>query len=75
MQCEAAKVQSSITGSLGQKAALASLMEAQEQLLASPELLQNHPELQWDRVSAGNLPKLGAAKQLFSGDRRFADFR
>ncbi len=75
MQHEAARVQTNIAALLSKKAALASTMDAQAQLLASPELLQNHPELQYERESHGNMPKLGAARELFAKDMRLSDFR
>lgn len=75
LQHEAAKVQESITSLLAKKAALASIMEAQAQLLASPELLQNHPELHWEKVSDSNMPRLGIAKELLVRDRRLTDFK
>lgn len=50
-------------------------MEASQELLASPELLHNHPELEWERAaSQGSTPKLGAAHKLLK-DLRLADFR
>ena len=51
-------------------------MELQAQLLASPELLQNHPELRWEQAAAaGNGSSLGSARELFARDRKLADFR
>lgn len=57
------------------KAALALGMEAQAQLLASSELLDDHPELHWDKVAASASPQLGAAKSLLVRDRKFSHFR
>ncbi|DBA81535.1 hypothetical protein WJX77_009023 [Trebouxia sp. C0004] len=41
-------------------------MEVQAQILASPELLDNHPELHWDKLAASATPQLGAAKSLLA---------
>ena len=66
VQHEAAKVQQGIAALLAEKAQLASQMELQAQLLASPELLQNHPELRWEQAAAaGNGSSLGSARELF----------
>ena len=76
MQHEACKVQESITTLLEEKAQLAAKMEVQAQLLASPELLQNHPELQLEQAAAaGSGPCLGIAKELFVSNRQLTDFR
>lgn len=51
-------------------------MDTQKQLLASSELLQNHPELKWEQVAdQDTLPKLGVAQSLYVKDRRLSDFR
>ena len=51
-------------------------VETQKQLLASPELLQNHPELLWEQIAdQDTLPKLGVAQSLFVKNRRLSDFR
>ncbi len=75
VQHEASKVQARITALLAEKAALANTMEVHAQLLASPELLQNHPELQWEKVSDGNMPRLGVAAELLARNTRLSDFR
>lgn len=76
MQHEAGKVQKSITTLLTEKAQLAAQMEVQAQLLASPDLLQNHPELSWEQAAAaGDGPSLGTARELFVRDRKLTDFR
>ncbi len=75
VQHEASKVQARITALLAEKTALANTMEANAQLLASPELLQNHPELQWKKVPDGNMPRLGVAGELLARNKRLSDFR
>ena len=75
MQHEAAKVQENIAALLAEKAQLATQMEVQAQLLASPDLLHNHPELRWEQAAAGSVPSLGTAKELFVKDRKLTDFR
>lgn len=52
------------------------MLESQAQLLASPELSLNHPELKWEYSAAeGGPPLLGVAQGLFAKDRTLADFR
>ena len=75
VQHEAAKVQEGIAALLTEKTQLAARVEAQAQLLASPDLLQNHPELRWEHAAAGSGPSLGTAKELFVRDRKLTDFR
>ena len=75
MQHEAARVQQEIAAILAEKAQLATRMEAQAQLLAAPDLLQNHPELLWEQAAAGSGPCLGAAKELFMRERKLTDFK
>ena len=58
------------------RAALAAGMEREAELLASPQLLLDHPELQWERAARQEaLPRLGVAQSLFVQDRRLTDFR
>lgn len=75
MQHEAARVQEGIAAIVAEKAQLATRMEAQAQLLAAPDLLQNRPELRWEQAAAGSGPSLGSAKELFVRDRKLTDFR
>ncbi|KAL3141873.1 hypothetical protein ABBQ32_004534 [Trebouxia sp. C0010 RCD-2024] len=72
---EAARVQEGIAAIVAEKAQLATRMEAQAQLLAAPDLLQNRPELRWEQAAAGSGPSLGSAKELFVRDRKLTDFR
>ncbi|KAL3146450.1 hypothetical protein ABBQ32_003125 [Trebouxia sp. C0010 RCD-2024] len=73
MQHEAAKVEEDIAAILVEKAQLGARMEAQAQLLASPDLLQNHPKLRWEQAAAGSGPILGTAKELFARDKKLTD--
>ena len=58
------------------RAELAAEMEKEAELLASPQLLSDHPELRWERAaSQGAVPRLGVAQRLFVQDRRLSDFR
>ena len=75
VQHEASKVQARVTALLAEKAALANTTEVHAQLLASPELLQNHPELHWEQVQDGNMPRLGVAAELLARNKRLSDFR
>ena len=51
-------------------------IETQKQLLSSPELLQHHPELTWEKAaSQQTVHRLGVAQSLFVKDRKVADFR
>ncbi|KAL0051562.1 hypothetical protein WJX82_009818 [Trebouxia sp. C0006] len=72
---EAERVEKTIAELTAAKAALALGMEAQAQLLASSELLDDHPELHWDKVAASASPQLGVAKSLLVRDRKFSHFR
>ena len=75
VQHEASKVQACVTALLAEKAALANTTEVHAQLLASPELLQNHPELHWEKVPDDNMPRLGVAANLLARIKRLSDFR
>ena len=75
MQREAERVEKTIAELTTAKAALALEMEAQARLLASSELLDDHPELHWDQLAASATPQLGAAKSLLVRDRKFSHFR
>lgn len=51
-------------------------MDSQAHLLASPDLLINHPELMWETSAAqAAVPCLGVAQKLFTNDRKLTDFR
>lgn len=75
VQHEAGKVQEGIAALQTEKAQLAAQMEVQAQLLAPPDLMQNHPELHWEQAAAGNGPIFGTARELFVRDRKLTDFR
>ena len=70
VQREAERVAQKIAELSAARADMDAHIESQKQLLASPELLQDHPELKWDA-----LPRLGVAQKLFAKDRKLADFR
>ena len=75
VQKEAERVAAKIAEWKSAQAVVATNMEANRQLLASPELVKNHPELEWERVaSQGATPKLGSAQGLLK-DLRLTDFR
>ena len=74
IQGEAAKIQVSIAAILTAKAELSKTVQAETELLARPELVHKHPELQWEQAGHGKLPKLGLAKQLFARDMKLSDF-
>ena len=58
------------------RAALAAEMQKEEGLLASHDLLLNHPELAWERGASQHImPRLGIAQSLFVPDKRLSDFR
>lgn len=50
-------------------------MDTQTQMLASPDLLSDHPELKWEIRAAAQAPSLGVAQQLYIKDRKLTDFR
>ena len=72
MQREAERVEKTIAELT---TALALGLEVQTQLVASPELLDDHPELHWDKLAASANAQLGAAKSLLVRDRKFSHFR
>lgn len=75
MQREADRAAQKIAELEGARNEVVAQIEASEQLLASPELLQDHPELGWERSAGqGFAPKLGAAHKLFK-DLSLTDFR
>ena len=77
LQREAAKAAQKIAELTTARAELAAAMEQEAELLASPDLLHNHPELNWERAAKEEeaIPRLGAAQRLFIQDRRLTDFR
>lgn len=51
-------------------------METNVQLLASPDLLLDHPELHWERsAAAGAPPRLSVAGKLFDSSKKVDNFR
>ena len=74
LQREAERAAKKIAELKTRQADLVAKMDADRELLASPELQQNHPELSWERAaSRGAIPKLGAAQGLLK-ELRLADF-
>lgn len=65
MQREAQRAAEKVAQLKTAQAEVAARMSADRELLASPDLLQNHPELEFERIaSQGALPLLGAAQRL-----------
>ena len=74
MQREAHRAAEKIAQLASEQAELAARMDTDRELLASLELLQNHPELEFERTaSQGALPLLGAAQRLLK-NLRLTDF-
>lgn len=64
-QVEAERVSQAIVEFIAARAAINTLIDSQTQLLASPDLLLNHPELKWEIDAAEELPHLlGVAQSL-----------
>lgn len=60
LQKEAGRVALKIADLLAARAELDAHIESQKQLFASPELLEDHPELKWELVANQDvMPKLG----------------
>ena len=75
MQREAQRAAEKVAQLKTAQAEVAARMSADRELLASPDLLQNHPELEFERVaSQGALPLLGAAQRLLK-NLQLSDFR
>ena len=75
MQREAQRAAEKVARLKTAQAEVAARMSADRELLASPDLLQNHPELDFERVaSQGALPLLGAAQRLLK-NLQLSDFR
>lgn len=76
MQTEAERVSQKVIELTAARAALSSVMDTQAQLLASPDLVLDHPELKWETVAATTTaPLLGVVQKLFAGDRKLGNFR
>lgn len=76
MQTEAQRVSQKVVELAAAKAKLKSILDTDSQLLTSPELVLDHPELKWEIPAAEvATPLLGTAQRLFASDRKLNDFR
>lgn len=71
-----AKIRSKVEKLSKEQKDLSDTLEAHAQLLASAELLSDHPELRWEQAASNvKLPQLGIAKSLFAKDKKLSQFK